>query len=115
MSAHFVGNGNGGATITRWDLGYGSLASGPQHVIASKGTSVVVGLLPGTMYYFWARGANSKGNGPWCAVRSARTIAGGYVMDKGVWKQAVPYVKVGGVWKLAQPYTKTLGVWRPTS
>lgn len=73
MRARFSGNGNGGAPILEWQLGYGTSGSTVQHYLTSTGTSTVTGLTPGTRYYFWARGRNSEGWGPWSARRDATT------------------------------------------
>jgi len=80
--------------------------------VSSNGTSVIGALQPGTTYYFWARGRNAKGWGPWSARSTGRTIAGARVKQNGVWKDAIPYVKVNGVWKLARPYSKVNGTWK---
>ena len=114
MRTSFNANGNGGAAVTQWQLGYGTSSSAPQILVTSAGTKDISGLLPATTYYFWARGMNSVGWGPYSARTTARTIAGARVLVGGVWKEAIPYVRVGGVWKIAQPWGKIAGVWKKT-
>lgn len=114
MRTAFNANGNGGAAITQWQLGYGTSSSAPQILVTSAGTKDISGLLPATTYYFWARGMNSVGWGPYSARTTARTVAGSRVLVGGVWKEAIPYVRVGGVWKVAQPWGKIAGIWKKT-
>lgn len=114
MSAHFTGNGTGGSPIVRWELGYGTNTNSPQTIVASSGTTIVTGLGPGTTYYFWARGVNAVGAGPWSPVRSAKTISGININVNGKWRTAIPYVNVGGVWKVARPWSRHVGVWKET-
>lgn len=74
--ALFSGNGYGQGTFIRWDLGWGTSSSAPQHIVTSDGSTDVNGLAPGTTYYFWARGYNSAGLGPWSARTSCITQPG---------------------------------------
>lgn len=73
--AAFDGHGTGGAPFIQWQLAW----SRDPNVIAqdgnmsSSGTSTVNGLLPGTKYYFWARGENTLGWGPWSARTDVTT------------------------------------------
>lgn len=67
LMAHFAGQGDGGSAITGWQLGYGGNPYYPQTIIGSSGASLITGLAGGTTYYFWARGANALGWGPWSA------------------------------------------------
>lgn len=108
----FSGNGDGGAAIIEWQIGFGLNASKPTHFLKSSGTSTVVGMAPGKTYYFWSRGRNSVGWSAWSNRLSAKTIAGARVRVKGVWKEAIPYVRVKGVWKMARPYVRKSGTWR---
>lgn len=112
LRVQFNSRGDGGKPMIGWELHWSTSPSGSQYSIVSSGTSDFSGLIPYTTYYFWARGRNANGLGPFSAAGSARTLAGGYVKVGGVWKPAVPYVKVGGVWKYAQPYAKVGGAWR---
>lgn len=114
MRTAFNGNGNGGTAVTQWQLGYGTSSTAPQISVTSTGTLDISGLLPATTYYFWARGLNSVGWGPYSARTSARTVGGARVLVGGVWKEAIPYVRVGGIWKVAQPWGKIAGVWKKT-
>lgn len=67
------GNGNGGATVDRWQVGYGTSSSSPQSYkdTSGNGTATITGLTPGRRYYFWFRGHNAKGWSAW----SNRTYA----------------------------------------
>lgn len=112
VKAVFNGNGDGGSAILEWQIGYGTDANTPQSFISSSGTSTLTGLSPGQKYYFWARGRNSVGWGPWSAVSSATLIAGAYLKVGSVWKRAVPYVNVNGTWKVAKVWGKVAGSWR---
>lgn len=116
VRAHFVGGFNGGESVDQWQLAYGlssnvSLAT----LLTSNGTTDLPNLSPGQIYYFWARGKNSVGWGPWSSVRSQALRAGAVVNVNGVWKRALPYVNVNGVWKLAKPYVRQAGAWRETA
>jgi hypothetical protein len=116
MIAKFSGNDMGVYTTwSRWELARNTAnTTTGATIITASGTSTVTGLLPGTTYYWWARGISSTGTGPWSVVKSARTIAGARVLVNGVWKEAIPYVNVAGVWKLAQPWSRAAGVWKQT-
>ena len=108
----FSGNSSGGSPILEWQVGYGTNPSSVQYSISSNGTSVIGALAPATTYYFWARGRNAAGWGPWSARTTGRTIAGARVRSGGVWKEAIPYVKVNGVWKVARPHVRVAGTWK---
>jgi hypothetical protein len=113
LHAVFSGNGTGGTPVIEWQLGYGTDPITPTDFISQYNTDLV-DLDPGKIYYFWARGRNSVGWGPWSAVSSAMLIAGASVKVDLVWKRAVPYVKVDGVWKVARPWSRLSGAWRET-
>lgn len=70
----FDGQGDGGSPITDWNLGYGTDSNTPQTIVSSGGTLLVSGLTPGTTYYFWSRGVNAVGAGPWSARTSMTTL-----------------------------------------
>ncbi|QPX62493.1 minor tail protein [Arthrobacter phage Truckee] len=112
MRYRFTSNGDGGASILQWQIGYGTSSTTPQSYLTSGGTSIITGLTPGTTYYFWSRGRNSVGWGPWSVRSTGRTYAGARVKYNGVWREAIPYVKHNGAWKIAQPYSKINGIWR---
>lgn len=112
VDTRFSGTGDGGSYIIRWELGYGTSPLSPQFIVPSNGILEVTGLSPGATYYFWARGVNSIGNGPWSSITSVQLIAGAYVTVGNLSKRAVPYVRVGGVWKIARPWVKVSGVWK---
>lgn len=108
----FTGNGNGGSKIIEWQLGYSTSPTGVQHSIRTGGVSIVSGLKPGTVYYFWARGRNAKGWGPWSVRTSRKTDAGARVKLGTVWKDAIPMVKYNGQWRVAEAWVKSGGVWK---
>jgi hypothetical protein len=116
LTASWVDNSNGGATIDDHEVAYG-LTAGAETTIVSSGTAItkaIIGLTPGTTYYFKVRAHNSVGWSAWSGNSSIMTIAGMRIKVSGVWKIAVPYVKVAGVWKNARPYVKVAGVWKET-
>lgn len=114
VHAQYVGNGDGGAPILQWQFGYGKDPDTPQLFIDGFYLDFL-NLDPGKVYYFWARGRNWIGWGPWSVVRVATLIAGARVKVDTEWKRAVPYVKVAGVWKLARPWYKVGGIWKEST
>lgn len=114
VEASFSANGNGGAIITSSQVGYGTSSSAPTSIDTAGSPHIVDGLIPGTVYYFWARVQNSVGWSPWSASANVRTNSGGYIKVGTVWKLAVPYVRSGGVWKRAEPWVCSLGEWKRT-
>lgn len=114
LHAEFVSNGNGGATVVEWQIGYGLSSTAPTATISSFDTDIT-NLDPGKTYYFWARGRNAVGWSAYSPRSQATLIAGAMVNVGGVWKRAVPYVRVAGVWKLARPWVRSAGVWKETS
>lgn len=115
MRYRFSSNGNGGAPIIEWQIGYGISPTTVQFTATSGGTSTITGLSLGTEWYFWSRGRNSVGWGPWSVRSSARTLASGRVKVSGSWREMVLYVKVSGVWRQAIIYNKVDGTWRVSS
>ncbi len=114
MFAVFLGNGDGGTPVFEWQLGYGTDPDDPTDFLVYTTGETVPDLSPATTYYFWGRGRNAVGWGPWSVVSVARTIGGARVKVGDVWKDAIPYVRVGGVWKLAHPWVRIAGVWKET-
>jgi len=106
---------NGGSIITSYQVAYNTSNTVAGATIVS-GTSpkVISGLIPGTKYYFFVRAINTYGNGLYSQSANATTIAGARVKQNGVWKPAIPYVRVAGVWELARPWVKKLGIWKET-
>lgn len=103
---------NGGATITGYQVGYGTSSTGPTTTIDATSPKTITGLIPGTKYYFWVRAKNSIGWGPWSNSSTNTTVAGARIKVGTEWKVAVPYVKVNGVWKVARPWVRVAGVWK---
>lgn len=108
----FQSNGTGGWPIIEWVVGYGTNPNSPSSFISSTGTSTISGLQMGTKYYVWSRGRNALGLGPWSARREITTYAGARVRSGGVWRDAIPYVKVNGVWRATEPYIRVGGKWK---
>lgn len=108
----YAGNGNGGSPITAWQIGYGTNPAGPSTIINGYDTDIK-NLTPGATYYFWGRGVNKFGPGPWSVKTRADLRAGAWVSVNGVPKKAVPYVKHNGVWKVAEAQIKIAGLWKP--
>lgn len=107
----FQSAGNGGSPILEWQIGYGKSSTSVQYTKKSTGTTTIGGLTPGDTWYFWARGRNAVGWGPWSARVSARTIAGSRIKVLDTWREAVPMIRVAGVWRQTVPYVKSNGVW----
>ncbi|QDH93090.1 minor tail protein [Microbacterium phage Margaery] len=76
MTVAFCSTGDGGSPITSWAL-QGALDPGFTNIVfttSSSGTTRVVGLQPGTTYYYRARGQNAIGVGGWSGTVSATTL-----------------------------------------
>lgn len=73
MHANFSGNGDGGSSIFIWQIGYGTSPDAPTSFIDTY-DSDVTGLSAGVTYYFWARGQNAQGYGPWSVRSQATTL-----------------------------------------
>lgn len=104
-------------TGLEWEIGYGTNPATPEFTIAYAGiqsTNAITGLIPGTTYYFWARGRNEVGWGVYSTRVSVKTTPVARVMIDGVWQEAIPYVKIGGVWEHALPWVKNAGTWKET-
>lgn len=71
VNTQFFSSGDGGSTIFIWQTGWGTDPNGPTNFNNTITTSLG-GLTPGTTYYFWGRGQNAQGFGPW-SVRSQVT------------------------------------------
>lgn len=112
----FSGNSDGGSPIREWQIGFGTDPKYVQAYTPSSGTTIVgqngqtLGL--GTRYYFWSRGRNDVGWGPWSARMDARTLAGARVMYANQWREAVAWVKWSNQWRQAIPFIKHNGVWK---
>lgn len=102
----------GGAPIDGKQLGYGTDPDTPTTIVSATGDDAISGLSPATTYYVRARTHNAAGYSAWSTPLIARTIAGAYVNDDGVWKEAIPYVRSGGVWKVARPWINIAGTWK---
>lgn len=70
----FTDGANGGSAIDDRQIGYGTSTTTVQHIVSSDRSTTIVGLVPGTVYYFWARTHNSVGWSGWGPRSSARTL-----------------------------------------
>lgn len=112
MELSWSPNGDGGSTITEYQIGYGTSSAGPTSYVIANSPYTMANLATGTVYYFWVRAKNAIGWSAWSAVSSARTYLGAYVNVAGTWKLAIPYVNQGGVWKQAQWEIIRI-IWKP--
>lgn len=74
MFATFTDGTNGGVPILNRYIGYGTDGNTPQIEVPSDLTTSITSLLPGTVYYFWAKTHNIHGYGPWSVRSSATTL-----------------------------------------
>lgn len=102
---------DGRSDILEWQTGYGLDPNAPQYFL-SGAFQHITNLQRASAYYFWGRGRNAYGWGPWSGRTDVLLNAGAYVNVGGVWKRAVPWVKIDGAWKLAQPTIPLSGTWR---
>ncbi|UDL16368.1 minor tail protein [Microbacterium phage Zooman] len=70
----FSGTTDGGSPIREWQIGYGTNPSTVQYTVASSGTSTIGNLSEHTTWYFWSRGRNDVGWGPWSARSQGNTL-----------------------------------------
>lgn len=77
-------------------------------------TYVGFGLVPGGTYFVRGKVRNSLGDSAWGAAGVVHLIAGAWVKNAGVWREAVPYVRDAGTWKLVRPQGRILGIWEET-
>jgi hypothetical protein len=68
--AQFSGNGDGGAAIDIWQIGYGTDPNYPQYYVDTYAYDIG-GLNNAYTWYFWGRGHNSQGWGNWSSRISA--------------------------------------------
>lgn len=113
VDAVFSGNSDGGSPILEWQIGYGVDPVTPS-LSYSGYSATLTSLQPGLIYYFWARGRNTYGWGPYSPRSTATLVAGAWVDVAGVKKRAVPYVRDAGVWKVAEIQVKIAGMWKTT-
>lgn len=115
MTYHFSGNYDGGSPIREWQVGWGADPNSAQWYETggpiNNGVATVA-VPPATTFYFWSRGRNDVGWGPWSNRISAQSRAGVRVKINGVWRTAVPYAKINGVWRMAEPLVKINGTWK---
>lgn len=75
IHASFRGNWDGGRAVDNWQVGYGTDPNTPQLFkdYANSGEVDITALVQNSMYYFWARGHNDQGWGPWGARGNLKT------------------------------------------
>jgi hypothetical protein len=106
---------DGGSPVTLFETGYTTSPTGnPTTSLTGSSPITFVNLQPATTYYVKLRAKNAIGWSPWSTATVSRTIAGARVKSGGVWKEAIPYVRVSGVWKLARPWLRDIGIWKET-
>lgn len=112
----FEDGANGGSDVVERQIGYGLDPDTPAAFAGDiSGVNVLTGLSPGQTYYFWARTRNAIDWSAWSERSQVTLIAGARVVYGGVWRRAVPYVRVGGIWKVARPWVKVAGEWKEVS
>lgn len=74
IHAQFSDNGNNGAAIDAWSIGYSTDPSKIREFGVDSNNTDVTGLTPGTKYYFWAANHNSQGWSAWSARSEATTF-----------------------------------------
>lgn len=102
---------DGGTPIREWQIGYGLNPNTPEAFRATY-NDFFRDLVPGRRYFFWGRGRNDIGWGPWSGRSEVLLTAGAWVKDNGEWERALPWVKVGGVWRIAKGNIPVNGVWK---
>ncbi|QDF14193.1 minor tail protein [Microbacterium phage IAmGroot] len=112
MVVKFSANSNNGAAVDQWQLQYANNASfSGATTITSSGTSTITGLMPGTTYYFRARGHNVAGWGPYSATASATTLTAVYVSDGSTWHSADVFVSDGTKWHNPEVWVSNGSAW----
>jgi hypothetical protein len=114
MDLGWAPNPNDGLPATFYTLSYGVTPTADDTTTVLGFSDTLTGLLPATTYYFKVRGTNAVGTGPYSEISNFTTVAGGYILDSGLQKKAIPYVRDAGVWKLAEPWEKNGDVWGRT-
>lgn len=114
VAVTFTANGDNGATITGFEIGYSKSSDTPEEYVTAELSTTVTELEPGTLYYFWTRARNIYGWSALSEPKTIRTRSGAWIKVDGIWQEAVPYVKVEGSWIPAQVWAKIAGVWKET-
>lgn len=110
---------NGGDTpyeyvIRRWDNPEGTGTYTDEYVVYATPTILLTGLTPGKEYRF-AIYAHNTSYGAFSPASSAivvRTLSGLWVKWEGVYRRAIPYVKVLGVYKAISVFIKSGGEYK---
>lgn len=112
----FSGTTDGGSAITGWEIQYAknSAFTDTPKTVASNGLSTITGLIPGTTYYFRARGKNGVGYGPYSSTISTKTKTALYVSDGTNWDPAEVYVSNGSAWVAVEIFISDGSVWDPS-
>jgi hypothetical protein len=72
--AGFSDGSNNGAAIDNRQIGFGTSSTSVQHLVTSDRSTLITGMAPGTLYYFWARTHNANGWSAWGPRSSITTI-----------------------------------------
>ncbi|QJD49836.1 hypothetical protein QDW19_gp21 [Microbacterium phage AvGardian] len=114
MRYTFSGTTDGGSNIDGWQIDYSTtsnFAAGTVTTIGSWGTSVVTGLIPGTQYWFRARGHNAAGWGAYSDVATAKTLASVRVSDGTSWLAPQVLCSTGTAWVSPGVLISQSGAW----
>lgn len=104
---------DGGSPIIEREFAVGKDPNTPQTFLSGTVTSTkLINLSPATRHYIWARERNAVGWGPYSpratfvtkssvkvVVFNTWVLGSVYVRHNGVWKQAIPMIKIAGMWK----------------
>lgn len=74
VHASFTGNGDGGTVIYVWQMAWGTQPDMYGAYFIDEDDATITGLTPGVTYYFWSRGINAQGEGPWSERSQVTTL-----------------------------------------
>ena len=115
LTFSFTDGADNDSPITARQLAYSLTEGGAKTVIGTTNSGTATGLPPGSQLYIWARTQNAVGWSNYSAYVLIRTVAGFYVWDAGVKKEAIPYIWLDSdhAWHLLEPNARSNGVWKP--
>ncbi len=114
MRYQFSGTTDGGSAITGWEIDYSTtsnFAAGTVQTVASNGLTTVTGLIPGTQYWFRARGRNATGWGAYGDTATATTLPSVKVSNGSSWLAPQVLMSNGTVWTSPQAFVSVGGAW----
>ena len=111
----------GGSSISTYDIQYAPNSSFVNATLLSnvgRTGAHTFNVAPGYDYYFRIRAVNSQGAGAWSsAYGPVKVFAGPKILypigGTSAWRDSECYVRHEGVWKFAVPYVRVNGTWRP--